>query len=310
MMETPFAKALINGLNKRQKTLEPKFFYDAEGSRLFEEITQLDAYYPTRTELSILENKADEMAAFLGPGVVLVEPGAGAPTKAEKLLAAMKSPMAYAPGDISIDHLERAMSPLRLRFPQLRIAPFRLDFDDAFDLPNDVAALGPVAIFFPGSTIGNFSPEGARRLLRRFSRIDNAQTLLIGVDLKKDKTRLEHAYDDPEGVTAAFNLNLLARANRELATDFDLSSFRHFARYDEALGRVEMHLESVRDQTVNVLGKPIHFLEGESIHTENSYKFRVSDFQVMAAEVGWSPVKVWTDPDNLFAELAFSKLSL
>ena len=308
-METSFAKALLTGLTKRQKSLEPKFFYDAEGSRLFEEITQLEAYYPTRTELGILEAKAGEMAAFLGSGTVLVEPGAGAPTKAQKLLAAMNEPLAYAPGDISLDYLEEATRPLRTEFPQLTITPFQLDFDNEIALPEAVSALGSVAIFFPGSTIGNFSPEGARGLLRRFWNIENSQSLLIGVDLKKDKAKLERAYDDPEGVTAAFNLNLLARANRELLTDFDLSSFRHFARYDETLGRVEMHLESMCNQTVNVLGEPIHFVEGESIHTENSYKFKIADFQKMAVESGWSPVHVWTDPNHLFAELAFSKIN-
>ncbi len=302
---SPFGLSVLKGLQASPKRLEPKFFYDDIGSRLFEQITELEAYYPTRTELSILEAHAAAIAAGMGKGAVLVEPGAGALLKAGILLRAMDRPAAFAPGDISADHLAAAAAGMAADFPGLAIRPFAVDFDRPFTLPAGVAELGPVAVFFPGSTIGNFEPDRARDLLGRFRAIASADSLTIGVDLKKDVARLERAYDDLEGVTAAFNLNILARANRELDADFDLAGFRHVALWNAADGRIEMHLESLAAQTVTIRGRAIAFQAGERIHTENSYKYTIDDFQALAAAAGWRSGDVWTDPDRLFAVLQF-----
>jgi len=302
-----FLQSLITGLKAPQKRLEPKFFYDDAGSALFDEITELEAYYPTRTEIGILQAAAPEIATAIGPGAVLLEPGAGSVAKVSLLLDALEAPAAFAPGDISIDHLTEAATALEGRYPNLPIRPFALDFDHPFDLPADIAALGPVTVFFPGSTIGNFEPARAIGLLQRFAGIANAQHLLIGVDMKKDHGRLVHAYDDPEGVTARFNLNLLVRANRELGADFDLSAFEHLARFNAHDGRIEMHLKSLKDQTVSITGERFTFAAGETIHTENSYKYAVPEFQALAAEAGWNGHHVWTDLEDLFSVQLFHK---
>lgn len=304
---SPFATSLLEGLARPAKQLEPKFFYDDAGSALFERITDLDAYYPTRTEIGILEAKARDIASAFPPDAVLVEPGAGALQKASFILGAMERPGAFAPGDISIDHLREAAEGLKQRFPELDIAPFALDFDRPFTLPPQVRNRGPVVVFFPGSTIGNFSPEGARSLLERFAEIEGAEWLVIGVDLKKDHDRLVRAYDDPEGVTAAFNLNLLRRANSELGADFDVGAFKHVALYNEPEGRIEMHLESLRAQSVSVLGRQFAFAPGERIHTENSYKYDVDEFQALAADAGWTDGACWTDEERLFSVHRFRR---
>ncbi len=305
MSSSTFLQSLIAGLNTPQKRLEPKFFYDHAGSALFDKITELEAYYPTRTEMGILQAAAPEIAAAIGPGAVVLEPGAGSAAKVSLLLDALEAPAAFAPGDISIDHLTEAAAALQARYPKLPIKPFALDFDHAFDLPTEIAALGPVTVFFPGSTIGNFEPTRAIGLLQRFAGTANAQHLLIGVDMKKDNDRLVRAYDDPEGVTARFNLNLLARANSELGADFDVSAFEHLALYNAEDGRIEMHLKSLRSQTVSVAGERFSFIEGETIHTENSYKYFVPEFQVLAAKAGWRARQVWTDPESLFSVQLF-----
>lgn len=306
-IDQAFAEALLDGLAQPQKRIPPKFFYDAEGSRIFEAITKLDAYYPTRTELGILPTAAVEIAARIGPGAVIVEPGAGALVKAGLLLKALDRPAAFAPGDISVDHLREAAATLAAALPALPVHPFKLDFDHDFTLPSEVRGLGPVLVFFPGSTIGNFDPEGAAGLLRRFARIDGARHLVIGVDRKKDATRLVRAYDDEEGVTAAFNLNVLARANREFGADFDLDGFRHVALYNAEAGRIEMHLEATRNQTVNLLGRQFAFTSGERIHTENSYKYTIDELQALAAKAGWVAEGVWSDADDLFSLYLFSR---
>lgn len=307
MSSSTFLQSLIAGLNAPQKRLEPKFFYDDAGSALFDEITELEAYYPTRTEISILQAAAPEIAAAIGAGAVVLEPGAGSAAKVSLLLDALEAPAAFAPGDISIDHLTEAAAALQSRYPDLPIRPFALDFDHPFDLPAEIAALGPVTVFFPGSTIGNFEPARAIGLLQRFAEIANAQHLLIGVDMKKDHDRLVRAYDDPEGVTAHFNLNLLVRANGELGADFDVSAFEHLALYNEKDGRIEMHLKSLCAQTVSVAGERFSFTEGETIHTENSYKYAIPEFQALAAKAGWNARQVWTDPESLFSVQLFHK---
>ncbi len=307
MSSSTFLQSLIAGLNAPQKRLEPKFFYDDAGSALFDEITELEAYYPTRTEISILQAAAPKIAAAIGAGAVVLEPGAGSAAKVSLLLDALEAPAAFAPGDISIDHLTEAAAALQSRYPDLPIRPFALDFDHPFDLPAEIAALGPVTVFFPGSTIGNFEPARAIGLLQRFAEIANAQHLLIGVDMKKDHDRLVRAYDDPEGVTAHFNLNLLVRANGELGADFDVSAFEHLALYNEKDGRIEMHLKSLCAQTVSVAGERFSFTEGETIHTENSYKYAIPEFQALAAKAGWNARQVWTDPESLFSVQLFHK---
>ena len=307
MSSSTFLQSLIAGLNAPQKRLEPKFFYDDAGSALFDEITELEAYYPTRTEISILQAAAPEIAAAIGAGAVVLEPGAGSAAKVSLLLDALEAPAAFAPGDISIDHLTEAAAALQSRYPDLPIRPFALDFDHPFDLPAEIAALGPVTVFFPGSTIGNFEPARAIGLLQRFAEIANAQHLLIGVDMKKDHDRLVRAYDDSEGVTAHFNLNLLVRANGELGADFDVSAFEHLALYNEKDGRIEMHLKSLCAQTVSVAGERFSFTEGETIHTENSYKYAIPEFQALAAKAGWNARQVWTDPESLFSVQLFHK---
>ena len=307
MSSSTFLQSLIAGLNAPQKRLEPKFFYDDAGSALFDEITELEAYYPTRTEISILQAAAPEIAAAIGAGAVVLEPGAGSAAKVSLLLDALEAPAAFAPGDISIDHLTEAAAALQSRYPDLPIRPFALDFDHPFDLPAEIAALGPVTVFFPGSTIGNFEPARAIGLLQRFAEIANAQHLLIGVDMKKDHDRLVRAYDDPEGVTAHFNLNLLVRANGELGADFDVSAFEHLALYNEKDGRIEMHLKSLCAQTVSVAGERFSFTEGETIHTENSYKYAIPEFQALEAKAGWNARQVWTDPESLFSVQLFHK---
>lgn len=302
-----FGRSLLAGLAQTPKRLEPKYFYDARGSELFEAITRLDAYYPTRTELGILKSAAGDIARRIGPGAVVAEPGAGALVKAGLLLEALDRPAGFAPGDISADHLKSAAAALSRRFPGLPVRPFAVDFDRDFELPADIAALGPTTVFFPGSTIGNFDPAGAQDLLRRFAGIGDARWLVIGVDLKKDADRLVRAYDDEEGVTAAFNLNVLARANSELGADFDLEAFRHVALYDADEGRIEMHLESLTAQTATALGRRFDFRAGERIHTENSYKYAVAEFQALAAESGWAAVDVWTDAEDLFSVQLFRR---
>lgn len=304
---SPFAASLLKGLAASPKRLEPKFFYDARGSELFEEITRLEAYYPTRTELGILEAAAGEIADHIGPGAVVVEPGAGALAKVGLLLSALERPAAFAPGDISVDHLFGAAKALAAQFPDLPVMPFGLDFDRPFSLPDAIATLGPTTIFFPGSTVGNFDPDGAVDLLKRFAGLGDARWLVIGVDLKKDHDRLVRAYDDEAGVTAAFNLNILARANRELGADFDLDAFRHVALYDRGLGRIEMHLESMTDQSVALLGRRFDFAKGERIHTENSYKYAVPEFQAVAARAGWASIDCWADAEDLFSVQLFRR---
>lgn len=306
-LNSDFATAILDGLDQPRKHIPPKFFYDAEGSRIFEAITDLDAYYPTRTELRILETHATDIAARIGPGAVVFEPGAGALIKVELLLAALDRPAAFAPGDISIDHLRDAADALAKRLPDLPVHPFALDFDKPFKLPGALAAHGNVTVFFPGSTIGNFNPAGARGLLERFAAINGARYLAIGVDRKKDEGRLVRAYDDEEGVTAAFNLNVLARANRELGADFDLAAFKHVALYNADAGRIEMHLESTQQQTAHIMGRRFAFEAGERIHTENSYKYAVDEFQALAAKAGWTADSVWSDPEDLFSFYLFRR---
>jgi dimethylhistidine N-methyltransferase len=296
-----FGRDLIAGLLAHPKRLPPKHFYDTAGSLLFERITELPEYYPTRTEVGILADSATRIARFVPHGAALVEFGSGASTKVRLLLQDMPSVRAYVPVDISAEFLDAEAERLRREFPQLTVAPVAADFSRDFELPADIRAL-PRAGFFPGSTIGNFEPHEATEFLRLARRtLGHGAIFVVGVDLVKDERILHAAYNDAAGVTAAFNLNLLARANRELGADFDPALFAHRAFYDAARGRIEMHLVSRKAQRVSLLGRSFPFAAGESIHTENSYKYTVEGFTALAQEAGWQSAAVFQDPQGLFS---------
>lgn len=298
-----FLRDALTGLTQKRKAIPAKYFYDTRGSELFEEITRQPEYYPTRTERHILERAAPAIAGLIGPGAVLIEFGAGASRKVRLLLDALEAPAAFVPIDISGEHLLEAARALAADYPGLAVTPVAADYTQPFDLPlaGDRAEAKKV-VFFPGSTVGNFAPREARGFLRKTAGLlRGGGELLIGVDLKKDPRILHAAYNDAEGVTAAFNLNLLARMNGELGATFDLAAFRHRAFYNAAESRIEMHLVSLVAQTVRLGGCSISFAAGETIHTENSYKFTVEEFQALAHAEGLAPVHVWTDADRLFS---------
>lgn len=301
LVDDEFTTAVIDGLSRPQKTLPCRFFYDARGSALFEQITALPEYYPTRTETAILEAHAAEMADGVSEGGALVEFGSGSSRKTEVLLSELPRLGAYVAIDVSESALRDARRRLVARFPTLDVRPIVGDFSYPLALPADLARRHKTG-FFPGSTIGNLAPAGAQRLLRVFrALLSPGGRLIVGVDLKKDARKLVLAYNDAAGVTAAFNLNLLARINREIGAAIDLGAFRHEAIYNPRDGRIEMHLVSRRDQDVRVAGRRFRFRTGESIHTENSYKYSVRQFQDLARASGWLPRRVWTDAGNLFS---------
>jgi dimethylhistidine N-methyltransferase len=296
-----FAGAVLDGLAQTRKTLPCRFFYDKRGSELFEEITRLPEYYPTRTETAILEAYAAEMAQGVPDGGVLVEFGSGSSRKTEILLRQLPRLGAYVCVDVSESALAAARQRLAARFPTLDVRPVVGNFSRIVTFPADLAGR-PRTGFFPGSTIGNLAPREAVELLQVFGTcLAPGGRLIVGVDLKKDARQLVMAYNDARGVTAAFNLNLLARINRELGGTFDLAAFEHEAVYNPREGRIEMHLRSTRRQVVGVLGRPFHFGAGERIHTENSYKYAIGQFQDLARAAGWRPRRVWTDSSNLFS---------
>ena len=286
---------VLAGLSQRQKTLPSRWLYDQRGSELFEEITRLDEYYLTRTETAILRSHADEMAALCGEGVVLLEYGAGAAIKSEILINALQAPRLYAPIDIAADFLAETIERFGVRFPELPVRPIITDFTVDFDIPADIPAR-PRAAFFPGSTLGNLGPSDAAALFRRMRKhVGRGGKAIIGVDLRKDVETLIAAYDDKRGVTADFNLNLLRRINRELKGDFALQSFAHEARWNESESAIEMHLVSLKPQTVSVDGSSFAFVEGETIHTETCRKFDVAGFAHAAQQCGWrghSPLNI------------------
>lgn len=296
-----FAVSVIAGLSASPKTQEPKWLYDTLGAKLFEAICEVDSYYPTRMELSVLSERAGDIAASLGDNLILIEPGSGEGVKVRLLLEALgERASVYVPVDIAADQLIALAQTISATYPQLLVAPVVADFTGAFTLPGDLPD-GRRVLFFPGSTIGNFEPDAAAALLERLRIESRADALLIGIDTCKDSERLVAAYDDPAGVTAAFNKNLLSRINRELGGTFDLDTFRHEAHFVTEKGCVQMHLVSQRAQTVEVLGERFSFAEGESIHTESSYKYSPEEFAALAARAGWSPENVWTDDEGLFS---------
>lgn len=301
-----FLDDVLRGLGASPKRLAPKYFYDALGAQLFTEICTLDEYYPTRTEIGILTDNAADIADKLGSEVMLVEYGSGALDKVRILLDALQDPVSLCAIDISAEQLKAATEEVQAAYPQLDVMAVEADFTHAIDLPKPKRKPSSRVAFFPGSTIGNFDPANARSFLDGIRQtLGKDGMLLIGVDLKKDVSRLIAAYDDAKGVTAAFNKNLLTRINNELGGDFDLTLFRHMARYDSTRGRIEMHLESCTDQQVHVGTVPFRFAAGETIHTENSYKFTPQEFEALAASAGFEPIKMWRDAGQLFAVMLF-----
>lgn len=294
------ARDVIAGLTADPKTLPAKYFYDDHGSALFEQITALPEYYPTRTELGILTDRAGEIARLIPAGAALIEFGSGSTVKARIVLGAA-AVAAYVPVDISAGFLNSEAARLKRDLPRLRILPVAADFTKPFDLPAAVRARARVG-FFPGSTIGNFEPPAAAAFLHHAASLLGPDAhLIVGVDLVKETSVLNAAYNDAAGVTAAFNLNLLRRINRELGADFDLERFRHHAFYNRAQHRIEMHLESRAAQKIRLADRAIAFARGETIHTESSYKYTVESFQALAADAGWSPAAVWTDAKQYFS---------
>jgi len=295
-----FARDAIDDLSQHPKRLSPKYFYDAAGSELFEAITKLPEYYPTRTELGILRDRSREIAALIPKGAALVEFGAGATTKV-RLLLERSAFGAYVPVDISGDFIRAQAEALRKDFPSLSVYPLAADFTAPFALPAAVADMPKVG-FFPGSTIGNFEPHEACRFLRSARDILGPEAqMIVGADLEKDERVLYDAYNDAAGVTARFNLNLLVRINRELGGNFDISAFTHRAIYNRERYRIEMHLISKKPQTVRMLGTSFSFRLGESIHTENSYKYSIDRFAALARSTGWKVRESWTDRAKMFS---------
>ena len=302
-----FLRDVLAGLRRRQKRLPCKYFYDARGSQLFDLICQLDEYYLTRAELAIMDQYAAEMGAQIGPGAMLIEFGSGSSVKTRYLLDSLPDGAAYVPVDISGEHLEQSAREIARDYPRLEVLPVCADFTGRFSLPAPRRNPTHAAVYFPGSTIGNFLPVKAAGLLRRIALLCGKDGgLLIGIDLKKDQSLIEAAYNDRLGVTAEFNLNLLRRINRELDADFDVSRFSHQARYDAKLGRIEMHLVSEEAQTVSIGGETIEFAAGETICTEYSHKYTVQEFAGIAAAAGLELHKGWTDKRRYFAVLHFA----
>lgn len=292
---------VLEGLHRPQKMIPSKFFYDERGSELFEEITRLEEYYPTRIETQILEKNIEEIAAAVGDQSVIVELGSGNSTKTRLLLDHLSDISAYVPVEISEEYLMKTVQSLKDEYPNLSIKPVCADYTKPFQIPPVAKPFEYYVIFYPGSTIGNFRPDRAQNFLKTISKLlVSGGGMLIGVDLKKDREILEAAYNDAKGVTAEFNRNMLVRMNRELNADFCIDEFEHLAFYNEEKGRIEMHLVSKIAQEVHMNGEVIHFEKGETIHTENSYKYSPAEFESLVNE--WFEVKkIWTDKDDLFS---------
>jgi L-histidine Nalpha-methyltransferase len=297
-IDSAFRVDLLEGLQRRHKRIASKYFYDAEGSRLFERITEVPEYYPTRKELAILKENASEIAGLIGPGVELVEFGAGSLRKVRVLLDVLHSPKSYVPIDIAGDYLMEVAGSLELEYPDLHLNPLVADFTELVEL--ETGGSRRVG-FLPGSTIGNFSRTEAVSLLRNMRHTLDGGGLLIGVDLVKSPEVLHAAYNDSEGVTAAFNKNLLVRANRELGADFDLDTFAHYACYNPMAQKIEMYLVSMAQQCAHIGDDVIEFAKGEAIHTEDSHKYTLDNFETLAIEAGYVPTAIWTDKAQLFS---------
>ncbi|HEX2655784.1 MAG TPA: L-histidine N(alpha)-methyltransferase [Xanthobacteraceae bacterium] len=307
--QTTFAIDIIEGLSATPKRIPSKYFYDEAGSHLFEQITGLAEYYPTRIELQILRDRSQAICSWFGQNAVLIEFGSGSTTKAQILLHAAPALAAYVPVDISAEYLNGEAQRLRRQFPNLNVLPVAADFTGPFDLPRDIGRLPRVG-FFPGSTIGNFEPGEAAAFFHHAADIlGPGATFIVGVDLVKDPAVLNAAYNDASGVTARFNLNMLVRANRELGANFDLGAFEHWAFYNPGRSRIEMHLKSRTHQQVKIAGRTFDFRAGETIHTENSYKYTPDTFAALVRRAGWVPQAVWTDRQGYFSVHALKLLN-
>ena len=297
-----FRDDALAGLRAPVPAIPARWLYDRRGSELFDEITRLPSYYPTRTETAIFHSIMDEIAARVPKGAAVVEFGAGSQTKTPILLEAI-APAAYIPVDISGDYLEHSAAELQERFPKVEVIPVVADFARPFSLPGGIEHL-PKLGFFPGSTIGNFVPWSATDLLRQFrALLGPGSQLLIGMDRVKPIERLIAAYDDPEGVTAQFTLNLLTRINRELDGDIPVEAYRHDARWNDILSRIEIHLVATRDVAFTVSGESFSFARGSSLHVENSHKYGPRGGRVLLLAGGWTPIAEWSDPADDFAEI-------
>ena len=302
-----FLADVLEGLTGPEKSIPCKYLYDERGSRLFDGICGLEEYYPTRTEMEILRRNIIEIADCAGPACQVVEPGSGSGTKTKFLLDHLEDLHSYVPVDISRRHLARAAEDLARKFRKLRVTPVCADFTQPFEIAESPPEHGHRLIFFPGSTIGNFMPHRAGEILALLAEVAGPRgALLIGVDLPKDQEVLERAYNDSKGITAAFNLNLLARINRELGADFDLSGFEHHAVFNSQESRIEMYLVSLRRQTVTIAEEEIEFQAGQAICTEWSYKHDLSVFEELASYAGWKRQQVWTDDRDWFSVQYFT----
>ena len=300
---------VVDGLSQQNKTLPSKYFYDERGSKLFDDICDLDEYYVTRTESAVMQDRIGEIASVIGPDALLVEYGSGSSLKTRLLLRNLNRPAGYVPIDISGDYLSQVGLSLQAEFPQIEVMPVVADFTKSFEIPSLETSETRRVIYFPGSTIGNFQRSDAKSLLA--SMAGNAGDdggVLIGVDLDKDRDVLHAAYNDSKGVTAEFNLNVLRRINDELGGGFNLDHFRHEAKFNNELSCIEMHLVSTRNQTVNVCKYSFQFEENESILTEYSHKYTVDSFAEMASEVGLSMKNVWTDSNGMFAVMYLEQI--
>lgn len=293
---------ILHGLQQPVKTLPTKLLYDQRGSELFDEITELDDYYPSRTEIAIMRDSIDAIAEEIGSQAMLIEYGSGSSTKTPILLDNLSDLAAYVPIDISAEHLATAANRLHATYPTLEILPVTADYMQAIDLPTSQVRPNRRVVYFPGSTIGNFHPAEALAFLRRVATVCGPHgRLLIGVDLKKDPVLLHCAYNDSEGVTAAFNLNILTHLNREFDTDFQVDQFRHYAYYNAPKGRIEMHLVNLVEQQIQWLDREILLRQGESIWTESSYKYTIDEFTDLVTHAGFRSVTHWVDDDELFS---------
>lgn len=296
-----FLDEVMQGLLQPRKELPSKFFYDEVGSQLFEQICDLDEYYPTRVELGIMQAQAQEMAELFGPNCLLIEYGSGSSTKTRTLLDTLQTPAGYVPIDISKEQLIQSVAALAASYPDLNVLPVCADYTSAFELPTPKCPVSRRIAYYPGSTIGNFDSEPARAFLKQIAKTCQGGGLLIGVDLKKDFNILHRAYNDQQGLTAQFNKHLLFRINQELGANFLIQQFGHYAFYNPGEGRVEMHLVSLKNQTVRLGEVEINFKLGESIWTESSYKYTREEFAQLAQSAGFTVERVWTDPREFFS---------
>jgi dimethylhistidine N-methyltransferase len=303
LREKDLLSEVLEGLGQPQKRLPSKLFYDQRGSELFDQICKLDEYYLTRTEMWIMNRYIDEIVELIGEKCLLIELGSGSSMKVRLLLEHLVDPVGYIPIDISSEHLIRASDSLAMDYPSIRVIPVYADYTQPFDFPDITFGYSKMVVYYPGSTIGNFTPRYAARFISRIAkRSGTGSGLLIGIDLKKDKETLEDAYNDKYGVTAAFNLNILERLNKELGADFNTNHWKHHAFYNDDEGRIEMHLVSLEDQRVNVNGRPIKLKKDETILTEYSYKYTTEEFENLVS-TSFELVKAWKDQDQKFSIL-------